>query len=99
MQSFPVNKRKKKYERIIKSVGILHDRYDHLLGAYTVYKQLDHAVEWSTSETVWNGTMNQDNNEPEKDPVEDVVKHIHYVIPGVGAVLAFMLAFIAITMA
>jgi hypothetical protein len=33
------------------------------------------------------------------DPVEDVVKHIHIVIPVVGAVLSFMLAFIAITMA
>ena len=42
--------------------------------------------------------MNQENKEPE-DPVEAVVKHIHVVIPIVGAVLAFMLAFIAITMA
>ena len=80
----------------------MHGHDDHLLGAYTAYKQLDYAVEWSTSETVWNGTMsqdNQDNQELEKDPVEEVVKHIHYVIPVVGAVLAFMLAFIAITMA
>ena len=43
--------------------------------------------------------MNRENKEPETDPVEDVVKHIHYVIPAVGAVLSFMLAFIAITMA
>ena len=43
--------------------------------------------------------MNQENNESEKDPVEEVVKHIHIVIPIVGAVLMFMLAFIAITMA
>jgi len=43
--------------------------------------------------------MNQENKEPEKDSVEEVVKHIHIVIPIVGAVLAFMLAFIAITMA
>ena len=43
--------------------------------------------------------MSQDDKEPEQDPVEAVVKHIHYVIPLVGAVLAFMLAFIAITMA
>ena len=35
----------------------------------------------------------------DKDPVEEVVKHIHIVIPLVGAVLSFMLAFIAITMA
>ena len=42
--------------------------------------------------------MSQENKEPE-DPVETVVKHIHVVIPIVGAVLAFMLAFIAITMA
>lgn len=43
--------------------------------------------------------MNQENKEPETDPVEEVVKHIHIVIPIVGAVLSFMLAFIAITMA
>ena len=43
--------------------------------------------------------MSQENEEPKTDPVEDVVKHIHYVIPVVGAVLSFMLAFIAITMA
>ena len=43
--------------------------------------------------------MIQENKEPEKDAVEEVVKHIHVVIPLVGAVLAFMLAFIAITMA
>ena len=43
--------------------------------------------------------MDQENKESEKDPVEEVVKHIHIVIPIVGAVLAFMLAFIAITMA
>ena len=34
-------------------------------------------------------------NQPEKDAVEEVVKHIPVVIPVVGAVLAF----IAITMA
>ncbi len=39
------------------------------------------------------------NQEPEKDSVEDVAKHVHIVIPVVGAVLSFMLAFIAITMA
>ena len=39
--------------------------------------------------------MNQDDKETEKDPVEAVVEHIHIV----GAVLSFMLAFIAITMA
>jgi len=43
--------------------------------------------------------MNRENNELEKDPVEDVVKHIHIVIPIVGAVMSFMLAFIAITVA
>jgi hypothetical protein len=43
--------------------------------------------------------MNQENKEPEKDAVEDVVKHIHIVLPVVGAVLMFMLAFIAVTMA
>ena len=43
--------------------------------------------------------MNQENKKPESDPVEDIVKHIHIVIPIAGAVLIFMLAFIAITMA
>ena len=43
--------------------------------------------------------MTQENKEFETDPVEEVVKHIHIVIPIVGAVLSFMLAFIAITMA
>ena len=43
----------------------------------------------------YRGKMNQDD----KNPIEEVVKRIHIVIPIVGAVLAFMLAFIAITMA
>lgn len=34
-----------------------------------------------------------------KDPVEEAVKYIHIVIPVLGAVLIFMLAFIAVTMA
>jgi hypothetical protein len=33
------------------------------------------------------------------DPVENVVKHIPVVIPAAGAVLIFLLAFIAIFMA
>ena len=57
-------------------------------------------MEWSTSETVWNGTMSQDNQEPETEQwLEDVTKYAYIVIPVVGAVLSFMLAFIAITMA
>jgi hypothetical protein len=43
--------------------------------------------------------MNQDSNEPEGDPVEAVVKHIHVVLPILGAVLIFILASIAIHMA
>jgi hypothetical protein len=43
--------------------------------------------------------MNRENNKLEKDPVEDAVKHIHIVIPGVGAVMTLLLAFIAITVA
>jgi hypothetical protein len=39
--------------------------------------------------------MNQD----EKDPVEAVVEHIHIVLPIIAAILIFMLAFIAITVA
>jgi hypothetical protein len=34
-----------------------------------------------------------------QDPVEAVVKHIPVVIPVVGAVLIFLLAFIAVVMA
>jgi hypothetical protein len=33
------------------------------------------------------------------DPVENVVKHIPVVIPAAGAVLIFLLAFIAVFMA
>jgi hypothetical protein len=43
--------------------------------------------------------MNQEDNESEQDQVEAVVKHIHIILPIVGAVLIFMLATIAITMA
>jgi hypothetical protein len=43
--------------------------------------------------------MNQENKEPEKDPMDNVVEHIHSVLPVVGAVLMFMLAFIAVSMA
>ena len=43
--------------------------------------------------------MNQGNKETEKDPVEDVAKHAPVVVPVFGAVLIFMLAFIAVTMA
>lgn len=33
------------------------------------------------------------------DPVEDVVQHVHVVIPIVGAVMIFVMAFIAVTVA
>lgn len=40
------------------------------------------------------------NQEPKDEQwLEDITKHIHIVIPVVGAVLIFMLAFIAITVA
>jgi len=39
--------------------------------------------------------MNQQN----RDPVEEVVKHMHFVLPIAGAALMFMLAFIAVTLA
>ena len=35
----------------------------------------------------------------EQDPVEGVVKNIHIVLPVAGAVLIFMLAFIAVFLA
>lgn len=40
----------------------------------------------------------QDDQVPH-DPVEDVTKHIPVVIPLAGAVLMFLLAFIAVMMA
>jgi hypothetical protein len=43
-------------------------------------------------------SANNDSNETQ-DPVEGVVKHIPIVIPVAGAVLIFLLAFIAISMA
>jgi hypothetical protein len=46
--------------------------------------------------------MNQDDKESEPETeqwLEDITKHAPVVIPIVGAVLSFMLAFIAITMA
>ena len=35
----------------------------------------------------------------EQDPVEAIAKHMHIALPVVGAVLIFMLAFIAVAMA
>jgi hypothetical protein len=43
-------------------------------------------------------SANNDSHESQ-DPVEAVVKHIPVVIPVVGAVLIFLLAFIAVFMA
>ena len=44
--------------------------------------------------------MSADNDSHEsQDPVEAVVQHIPVVIPVVGAVLIFLLAFIAVFMA
>lgn len=39
------------------------------------------------------------NSTPSDDPVESVVKHIPIIIPAAGAVLIFLLAFIAVFMA
>lgn len=41
----------------------------------------------------------ENKNNKEIDPVEDVVKHVHVVIPLVGAVMIFVMAFIAVTVA
>lgn len=44
--------------------------------------------------------MSAPNDTPASDdPVENVVKHIPLVIPAAGAVLIFMLAFIAVFVA
>lgn len=42
---------------------------------------------------------NQNDAHTSDDPVENVVKHIPLVIPAAGAVLIFLLAFIAVVMA
>jgi len=42
---------------------------------------------------------NQHHSPESQDPVEGVVKHIPIVIPVAGAVLIFLLAFIAVFMA
>jgi hypothetical protein len=39
------------------------------------------------------------DNAVEQDPIEGIVKNMHIVLPVVGAVLIFMLAFIAVSMA
>jgi hypothetical protein len=38
-------------------------------------------------------------NQHKPDPVEEIVKHMHIVLPIVGAVMIFVLAAIAIVMA
>ncbi len=44
--------------------------------------------------------MSAHNETPaSEDPVEAVVKYIPYVIPAAGALLIFLLAFIAVSMA
>jgi hypothetical protein len=43
--------------------------------------------------------MSAHNEQASKDPVEAVVKHIPVVSPVVGALLIFLLAFIAVFMA
>lgn len=43
--------------------------------------------------------MSSHNEHTSDDPVEAVVKHIPVVIPVVGALLIFLLAFIAVFMA
>ena len=43
--------------------------------------------------------MSAHNEQASNDPVEAVVKHIPVVIPVVGALLVFLLAFIAVFMA
>lgn len=46
---------------------------------------------------VWNERVRQETEE--QDPVESALKYAHIVIPIVGAVMIFLMAFIAITMA
>lgn len=43
--------------------------------------------------------MSDDTDNRDVDPVEAAVKYAHIIIPIAGAVLIFMLAFIAVTMA
>jgi len=53
----------------------------------------DHSSDWSFLMSAHNDTHES------SDPVEAVVKHIPVVIPVAGAVLIFLLAFIAVFMA
>lgn len=43
--------------------------------------------------------MSAHQEQASHDPVEDLVKHIPVVIPAAGALLIFLLAFIAVFMA
>lgn len=42
---------------------------------------------------------NKPEHKQDSDPVEDVVQHVHVVIPIVGAVMIFVMAAIAVTVA
>lgn len=44
-------------------------------------------------------TAAHDTSANDQDPVEAVVKHVPLVLPVAGALLMFLLAFIAVTMA
>ena len=43
--------------------------------------------------------MSAHHEQTSHDPVEDLVKHIPVVVPAAGALLIFLLAFIAVFMA
>jgi hypothetical protein len=58
------------------------------------------ALGYNTAILVWSFLMSAHNDShTSNDPVESVVKHIPVVIPVAGAVLIFLLAFIAVFMA
>jgi hypothetical protein len=59
-----------------------------------------HRLGYNTSILVLRFPMSAHNDShTSDDPVENVVKHIPVVIPAAGAVLIFLLAFIAVFMA
>jgi hypothetical protein len=53
----------------------------------------------SAQQRVWRTPMSSHNEHTSDDPVEAVVKHIPIVIPVVGGLLIFLLAFIAVFLA
>ncbi len=76
----------------VQALGLHHLRLD--------VNQVQAGLGYNTGHTgVWRIPMSNHNEHTSDDPVEAVVKHIPVVIPVVGALLIFLLAFIAVFLA